>query len=100
MNFANPTITILGTATSRIIELKDNKGTRTVHYQPARFESSDTRFRMEYEIGAPDQAVPVGTVFDWNVGEDIVQGRFGPELGRNRTLIKREAEVAQLTRAK
>ena len=88
----NPTITINGTHERRTVPTKN--GDRVIHFQNATFESPQTRFRMEHEIGGPDDALPVGTVLEWDVAADVEKGKYGPELARKRTLIKRDAKPA------
>lgn len=94
------TITILGTLATR--EITTKKGDKvTIYSQPARFEyGTDTRFRFDHDVGSEKGEVPVGTVYEWDVAADIVQGRFGPELGRIRTLTKAAAEAPKLAAAK
>lgn len=92
----NATLTINGGYQTRTVNTKN--GERTIGYQVATFDHpAGSRFRMEYEVRSERDALPVGTVLEWDVGADVKEGRYGPELGRPTTFVKRDA--AQLRKA-
>jgi len=86
------TITIKKTADSRQQQTKN--GPRTIHFQEASVETTNARFKYDYEIKEPSQQLPVGTVLDWDLEADVQAGKYGPEFARTLTAIPRKTARA------
>ncbi|MEI2429945.1 hypothetical protein RDV84_19300 [Lysobacter yananisis] len=81
-----PVITIAGPAQVRTIT--DAKGfAKQLHFQPATLETAQMRVQIDHEFDTPDQALAVGSKWQWDVTADLVPGRYGrTDLARRRTL--------------
>lgn len=84
MNLTAPTVTIKSETKSREVTTKN--GPRTIHFQYADLETESMRVEVELELDGPNGGHPIGKTFDWAIVNDLMPGRFGPELRRKWTL--------------
>jgi hypothetical protein len=80
-----PTVKILEKAADRYVTTKN--GQKQVWSQKAQLETEKMRVLIDVDIDGPTAAYEVGQVYEWDVTEDLVPGRFGPELARRMTLV-------------
>ncbi|KFN42143.1 hypothetical protein [Arenimonas oryziterrae] len=74
-------ITIKSPVSSITRDKRDGSGTYTKHTQEATFETSAMRVNIELEVKDANSAHAQG-VYDFDIEEALVMGRFGPELPR------------------
>jgi hypothetical protein len=90
-----PTVKILEAAKDRYVTTKN--GQKQVWSQKAQLETEKMRILIDVDVDGPTAAYDVGQVYEWDLTEDLVPGRFGPELARRMTLIpvgKAQAKAA------
>jgi len=80
-----PTVKILEKPADRYVTTKN--GQKQVWSQKAQLETEKMRVLIEVDIDGPSEAHDVGQTYEWDVTEDLVPGRFGPELARRMTLV-------------
>lgn len=82
-----PTVKILETPETR--QQQTRTGVRTIYFQKAEVECDQLRMRVEHEIDSVADALPIGSVYEWDVVADLVAGQYGAiDLARRMTLIK------------
>lgn len=89
MNIDNnslPTVKIRDTAKDR--EINTKAGKKTVYFQPVQVECEQFRVNIDMDIDGPADALPVGSLWRWNVLADLVPGAFSSiDLSRRMTLV-------------
>ena len=87
------TITIKSEPQSRYVTTK--AGQKQVHYQNASLETTELRCNVEVEIDGPQAGYKNGSAYDWHVENDVIPGRYGPELARRYTLVEQTGKPQQ-----
>ena len=86
-----PVITILEKPVDRYVTTKN--GQKQVWSQRASLETEKMRVQIDVDVDGPSSAYEVGVSYEWDVTEDLIPGRFGPELARRMSLVKQAAKV-------
>ena len=93
MNIDNnslPTVKVRDTAKER--EINTKAGKKTVYFQPVQVECEQFRVNIDMDIDGPADALPVGSLWRWNVLADLVPGAFSSiDLSRRMTLVAVDA---------
>lgn len=75
-------ITIRAPLVSTTREKKDGSGEYTKHTHEATFETASMRINLDFEVRDPQQALKPGVVYECDIENQLVPGRFGLELPR------------------
>lgn len=85
-NIQLPTVKVRDTVKEREINTKSGK--KTVYFQPVQVECEQFRVNIDMDIDGPADALPVGSLWRWNVLADLVPGAFSSiDLSRRMTLV-------------